>query len=145
MTDPSSDLPRTLAAAEQKLQNFLAKHGYPETIRWLMHDNVVVDRQGQFWVRDCGTKALEHANLRYCKGVERNLGIALHVICATDSETFASVFVPADDVDRQYHLMGYGLKLSCPTSKTSASTVKNPLRWWILELRNKRRSKMLEL
>jgi hypothetical protein len=89
--------------------------------------------------------AFEHAKLRYSEGVERNLGVALSAVCATDTETFGSVFVPADDLDGQYHLMGRALKLSVPTSRKSALTVKNPLRWWILELRNKRHSKALEL
>jgi hypothetical protein len=110
-----------------------------------MRENVLVDEQGRFWVRECGTKALEHANLKYSEGVARNLGVALQAVCATDSEPFVSVFVPVDDLDAQYHLMGPGLKLSCPTSRMSASTVTSPVRWWLLQLRNKRRSKMLEL
>jgi len=34
----------------------------------------LVDRHGQFWVRERGTKAFEQAKLRYSEGVERNLG-----------------------------------------------------------------------
>ena len=145
MTDPNSDPPETLAEAAETFRKFLSAQHWPETIRWLTHDNVLVDGQGQFWVRERGTKALEHAKLRYSEGIERNLGVALSAVCATDTETFVSVFVPADDLDRQYHLMGCVLKLSCPTSRMSALKVKNPLRWWILGIRNKRRSKMLEL
>jgi len=145
MTDPGSDPPETLAAAVEKFKNFLASQGYPDTIRWLMRENVLVDRQGRFWVRDCETKALQHANLRYLEGVGGNLGIALQAVCATDSETFASVFVPSDDMDRQYNLMGRGLKLSCRTPKMSASIVTNPVRWWILQMRLKHFSKMLDL
>ncbi|MBZ5654399.1 MAG: hypothetical protein LAO56_03870 [Acidobacteriia bacterium] len=145
MTDPNSDPPETLAEAAEKFKKFLSAQHWPETIRWLTHDNVLVDRQGRFWVRERGTMALEHAKLRYSEGVERNLGVALNAVCATDTETFVSVFVPADDLDRQYHLMGRVLKLCVPTSRKSALTVKNPLRWWILGLRNKHCSMMLEL
>jgi hypothetical protein len=145
MSDPRPDPPKTLEAAEERFREFLAAQGYPDTIHWLMRGNVLVDGHGRFWVRECGAKALDQVKLRYSEGVERNLGVALYALCTTDTETLASMFVPADDLDRQYHLMGHGLKLSCPTTRVSASTVKNPLKWWILELRNKRRSKMLEL
>jgi hypothetical protein len=47
-------------------------------------------------------------------GLERNFGIKLQAICATASETFASVFVPEDDVDAQYHLMGRWIKPLMP-------------------------------
>jgi hypothetical protein len=145
MPASSSDPPETLAEAAEKFKKFLSAQHWPETIRWLTHDNVLVDRQGQFWVRERGTMALENAKLRYSEGIERNLGAALSAVCATETETFVSVFVPADDLDRQYHLMGRVLKLSVPTSRKSAWTVRNPLRWWILGLRNRRRSVMLEL
>lgn len=71
---------------------------------------------------------------QYADGVDRNLGVELRAICATNTETFASVFVPENDVDRQYHLMGRLLKLSCPVEMRLASTVPNPLRWWMLRL-----------
>ena len=145
ITDPSSDPPETLAATVEKFSKFLAALGYPDRIRLVRRDNILVDEQGWFWRRECGAKALEDASLRYSQGICRNLGVALQAACATDSKTFASVYVPMDDLDAQYHLMGRGLKLSCPTSRRSASIVTNPLRWLILELRHKRRSKMLEL
>ncbi len=145
MADPYSDPPETLDDAAEKLKVFLSVQHWPETIRWLTRDNVLVDRQGQFWVQERGTLAFDHAKLRYSEGLERNLGVALAAVCATDTETFVSVFVPADDLDRQYHLMGRVLKLSVPTLRKPALMVRNPLRWWILQLRNKRHSKALEL
>lgn len=50
-----------------------------------------------------------YAALRYSVGLERNVGVKLHAICATEAETFASVFVPEDDVEAQYHLMGWSI------------------------------------
>jgi len=145
MTDSNPDPPETLAEAAVRFKKFLSAQHWPQTISWLMRDKVLVDRQGQFWVREQGTEPFEQAKLRYSEGVQRNLGVALRAVCATATETFASVFVPTDDLDRQYHLMGRVLKLSVPTSRKSALTVRSPLRWWILELRNKRHSKALEL
>lgn len=145
MPEANANPPRTLDEAAEKFKKLLSAQDWPETIRWLTRDNVLVGRHGECWVRECGTKAFEDAQLRYSDGVERNLGIALSAVCATDTETFVSVFVLADDLDRQYHLMGRMLKLSVPTSRKSALTVRNPFKWWILGLRNKRRSVMLEM
>jgi hypothetical protein len=140
-----TDPPKTLTEAAEKFKKFLSAQHWPTTIGWVTNDNMLVDRQGRFWVRERGTEAFDQASLQYCEGVERNLGVAISAVCATDVETFASVFVAADDLDRQYHLMGRVLKLSVPTSRKLALTVRNPLEWWILELRNKRRRKALEL
>jgi hypothetical protein len=145
MSELPSDPPKTLDAAEQRFRIFLSSNGYPGTIRWLMRDDVLVDEKRHFWVRQNNAKAQRHAVLQYCEGFKRNLGIALHAVCATEAETFALVFVPADDSDRQYHLMGHGLKLSCPTDIQRASRVENPLKWLYLRLRHGRRSKMLEV
>lgn len=79
------------------------------------------------------------------EGLERNLGIELRAICATDTETFACVFVPPDDLDRQDHLMGRMLKLSCPVERRPASTVRNPIKWFALRQLNGRRSHVAEL
>ena len=73
MTEPNTDPPETLAEAARKLKKFLSAQCWPETIRWLTHDNVLVDRKGQFWVRERGTMALEHVKLRYSEGVEPSL------------------------------------------------------------------------
>ena len=76
---------------------------------------MLADKNRHLWVRGSRTEANHSAAGRYCEGIQRRLGIALQAICATDEETSASVFVPADDCDRQNHLMGCGRKLSCPT------------------------------
>jgi hypothetical protein len=91
------------------------------------------------------TKAVERADTRYSDGIDGKRGIALRALGATQTETFASVFVPKNELDRQYALMERGLKLSCPSSRTSISTVKNPLKWFILRLRYGYHSRRFEL
>src|SRR5215472_2654360 len=75
---------------------------------------------------------------RYAQGLGRKLGIELRAICATNVETFASVFIPEDDVDSQYHLMGHGLKLTCPVKRYSTSTVRSSIKWLALCLQHRR-------
>ena len=145
MHDSAADLPRTLAAAEELFREFLAHNGYPPDVHWLVKDSVVSAAQRECWIRDDRVKATENANLRYLAGLQRNLGIALRAVCASNTTTYATVFVPTDDVDAQYNLMGHGLKLSCPTERISAAVVKHPIKWFFLKLRYGRRSRALEL
>ena len=106
-----------------------------------MPGDVVADTNRHYWVRKRDAEETGYAALRYSVGRERNFGIKLQAICATESETFASVFVPEDDRDAQYYLIGRGLKLSCPVERYSTSTVMSPLKWCLLWWRNGQRSK----
>lgn len=110
-----------------------------------MPGDVVVDTSRHYWVRKRGAEGARYAAQRYSVGLERNFGVKIQAICATESETFASVFVPEDDVDSQYRLMGRGLKLSCPVERNATSTVTNPLKWNLLCWRNGQRSNELEV
>ena len=109
-----------------------------------MRDDVVVDTKRRYWVRKREAEGTRRAAVRYSEGLVRNFGIMLKAICATETETFASVFVPDDDSDAQ-DLTGRGLKLSCPVERYFTTTVKNPFRWKALCWRNGERSKLLEL
>jgi len=129
-----STAPRTLTAAQQMFSKFLSGQKYPETICWLMPGDVIVNA-GRYWVRKREAEATSHAALRYEQGIRRNLGILLEAICASESETFAWVFIPEDDQDAQHHLMGHGLKLSCPVEKHHASAISNRFKWLLLYFR----------
>jgi hypothetical protein len=141
VTTSDSDPPLTLADAEDKFRGFLSVQNYPTTVCWLMEGDLLIDKARHFWVRERRLEAERHAALRYSEELERNLGVHLHAICSTNEQTFASVFVPADELDAQYHLMGRRLKVSCPTERYSTSTVKNPIHWLALWLRYGRQVK----
>ena len=86
-----------------------------------MPGDLVVDTNRHYWVRKREAKASSYAAQRYSEGLQHKFGVMLQAICATEMETFASVFVPKDDFDAQLHLMGHGLKLSCPVERYPAS------------------------
>ena len=144
MTEYAPDPPLTLKAAEKRFSAFLASQSYPPMVCWIAVGDLLVDKETHFWIRP-STHAEEHAAQQYAQGLVRKLGIELRAICATDTETFAHVFVPGDDLDRQYHLMGRVLKLSCPAERRSTSTVRNRLRWFTLRLLNRKNDKVLDL
>jgi hypothetical protein len=141
VTKSDSDPPLTLAEAEDKFRRFLSFQNYPTTICWLMEGDLLIDKVRHFWVRERRSEAARHAVLRYSEGLERNLGVHLRAICSTDEQTFASVFVPTDELDAHHHLMGRGLKVSCPTERHSTSTVKTPIHWLTLWLRYGRQAR----
>ena len=141
----SADPPLSLDAAEQKFSAFLALQGYRKMVRWVSPDELLVDAKHYYWIRPRRSKTQNLADQRYMEGLERNLGIELRAICATETETVACVFVPADDLDRQYHLMGRMLKLSCPVERRPASTIRNPFKWFALRLLKGRTSHVPEL
>jgi len=154
VTDPNPDPPPTLEAAEEKFSAFLQSQNYPKAIRWVRRGEVLVDTKRCYWIKPHRAKAMTRAAYRYAEGLERNLGIELRVICATETETFACatetetfafVFVPEDDLDAQRPLMTRELKLSCPVERYSTFVTRNPLRWLALWLSNGQRSKMLEM
>jgi hypothetical protein len=145
VTDANPDPPLTFAGAEEKFRKFLVIQNFPKAICWLMRGDVVVDTNRHHWIRKREEEGTRYAALRYSKGLERNLGIILQAICATQLETFACVFVPEDELDAQRHLMGRCLKLSCPVERHPTSTVRNPFKWRLLWWRNNQRSKGLEV
>ena len=136
MTESAPEPPLTLRAAKDKFSAFLASQSYPEKVCWIAFGDLLVDKKTHFWIRP-RPNAEQHAAQQYAEGLHRKLGIELRAICATDAETFASVFIPKDDLDSQYHLMGPGLKLTCPVKRYSTSNVRSLVKWLALRLRNR--------
>jgi hypothetical protein len=135
VTESSPDPPLTLKAAEEKFSAFLASQNYPEKVCWIALGDLLVDKKTHFWIKP-RPNAGDMLHQQYAEGLDRKLGIALRAICATEVETFASVFVPKDDLDSQYHLIGRGLKLTCPVERYPTSNVRSLVKWLALRLRN---------
>jgi len=137
------DPPLLLADAEARFRDFLRSEGYPTSICWVFAENVLIDAQRRHWLRPNRVEGEKRAALEYSAGLEQGLGIWLRAICSTEVETFASVYIPIDNIDAHYKLIGRGLKLSCPMEKTPTFITRNPLRWLMLRLANAERSKWL--
>lgn len=145
LNDPN-ELPQLLGDAVPHLVEFLEKNGYPNKVFWVTRSDVAFDAQDNVLVRARGESSLRRAELLYEEGVRRGLGIALRAVCATEKTTFASIFIPSDEIDAEHALMARGLKLSCPTRRRAATVADNPLnllRWVLLRVRNRKRMKLL--
>ena len=102
-----------------------------------------MDKSRHFWVRERRSEAAKHADLSYSEGLQRNLGVHLRAISSTNERTFASAFVPTDELDAQHHLMGRGLKVSCLTEKYSTSQRKPSPRGRLFRVRPPRPTRSL--
>ena len=125
MDDAAVEPPKTLAEATERFVQFLPKAGYPNHVRWIFRDDVVIDSHNRLWTRSNADARIHEAERLYEEGLRRNIGIALHALCVAGGETLAIVIVPSDDLDSQYRLMSPGrLKLSALTSIARALTVR---------------------
>jgi len=140
---PLADIPETLSEAEQQFKTFLANNSYPQTICWITPKDLVATAPHKYSVRKPSSGALKHVEEKFAEGLAKGVGVELRAICASNDETFATIFVPVDGTDAEYHLMSNRLKLSCPAEPTSVSVVKNPLKWLLLSQRDAGRSLVL--
>ncbi len=132
----ANDPPRTLAAAEEQFRTFLVANGYPSKITWLFADDFLIDKQGHRWIRKRrdSTDTLEQASTLYARGLGRNEGITFTAECNTDTETFATIYIPIDADDAKNRLIGRCLKCSFPERKPHCSLVVNPMKWFFLRV-----------
>ena len=140
-----SDLPVNFDATEAEFRRFLADHAYPSDIAWTSIDHVIVDQSGHYFVRPDVRHTRARSERRYLLGVQGGLGVQLRAMCASKTLTFACVDVPKDATDAQYRMMGPGLKMSCPDRLVKASRISVVVRWYLLKLRNRGRSRVLQM
>jgi hypothetical protein len=129
VTDANHGPLQTLSLPKKSSERFLQPKTIQKQFYWLMPGDVVVDTNRHYWIRKREVDGTRH----------------LQAICATESQTFVSVFVPEDHPDTHYRLMLRGLKFSCPIEGYSTSTVKNPLKWEVLSWAERQRSTELEV
>lgn len=134
------DTPGSLEAAEKRFGDFLAKHGHPREICWVTPDDVI-RYANQYSVRWLLDKGRAQAELQYAAGIRKGLGIELRALTFTPTETIATIYIPTDEEEAQYHLMPFGLKCSFPVEKTSVRIVKSRLKWFFLWRRDGGRSR----
>jgi hypothetical protein len=134
---------QSVSQTDTRFKKFLATNLYPQTISWVFPNDVVITAPNEYAVRNPRGTAQKFAEQKYAEGLAKAAGIELRAICANGDWTFATIFVPADDTDAQYHFMGTGLKLSCPTERMSVTIVRNPLKWLFLSRRDAGRSREL--
>ena len=146
MTFTVTDPPEDLIKAEETFKVFLVQNGYPCKVQWVLAQDILVEKSGRYLVRHHVTNVdgTMEANRRYSLGLERKTGISLRAYCASETETFASIYIPSDELDAHYRLIGPCLKLTCPTNVVPAHIIKNTTRWLLHSFRNRSRTRLLD-
>jgi hypothetical protein len=140
---PLAALPETFAEAEQRFKTFLVTNRYPAAIWWISPRDLVVTGPREYSIRKRTGSAAMYADEKFGHGLANGIGVEIRAICASDSEAFATVYVPKNDIDAESHLMGNGLKLSCPVERPAVTIVTNSLKWLFLSRRDAGRSSVL--
>ena len=132
------DPPKDFLEAEELFREFLVSQGYPPDISWVFIEDLIPAKGGQYWARQNRRhEGATKAKRQYQLGLERNLGIALNAFGKGEYSTFASIFVPENETDAQFHMMGRCLKRTCSTSPVAVHVTTNLLHWLLLRFRNR--------
>jgi hypothetical protein len=144
MANRDRDPPGTLAEAEIRFSRFLFENNLPSKIRWIAAGQIALTTGPRILVQCQGAEiGREEAKRRYVIGLERGLGICMRAICATDTETIASVYVPSNLQDAQDRLMAQCLKLNCPVERLPTTVVSDPAEWESLGFETQLRSEIM--
>ena len=131
------EMPPALQDAVPRLKKFLQEHGWPEEVAFVGEEELIWAGD-YFWVR-LRKAAHENARESYDNARRRGLGVALNAVCTDSVSTYAHIYIPQDDRDRQEHMLAVNcLKLSVPLRRSHARSVRNPALWAALCLLHRR-------
>jgi len=99
--------------AVRRLQQFLAKQGWPTDLLWRTEADIVHPPDGDIVVRRRGEReAAAVARIRHDEGFRRGVGIALEVPCEVGGAACTTVYLTTDAVEAGYRMLAdHGLKL----------------------------------
>jgi len=139
--------PQSFEEAVARFEVFLKENGYSANLIWVEPSDLVLSGQHSIYVKlPAPTNNLTRARDRFKRGISDGLGITFGTICDLSNATCCYAWVPKDEIDQQYHLMGRGLKVTAGTglSRLNGIVVGSQLRWWLLKLRYRRHSRLAE-
>jgi hypothetical protein len=121
-------------------RDFISRQDQPPDIRWIFREDIV-ELGRQVYICLPLSDAEEQVRQLYAEGVERGLGINLHAYCFLDAHTLCYIWLPKDEVDADYRMLG-GLKFSMSANpeQRKAIGVTSGLRWRWLRCLESRRS-----
>ena len=122
--------------AVQRFAEFISDQGMSHDIAWILPKNTIMGYK--IWY--INEKVVENDRYKeikslYAKATEKTFGLNLAVRSADKTRCYCYAFVPKEQIDCEYTLMGNGLKFSIPTEVPKAIVVKQGIYWWWLRLR----------
>lgn len=114
--------------AKQFFQNFLSEQGLSSDLLWIFGEDIICLSKRLLIKVPLPAENESFAEVCYNVGRERDFGICLHAFCLLDERPCCYVWLPEDDLDAQYSLMG-NLNLSA-ASATTLSTPNRLTAFW---------------
>jgi hypothetical protein len=122
-----------------RFREFLANNGYAHEAVWITPKDVLLSGRRLVYVRlpiPGGNR--EHARALFDTAMKEQSGVSFKTVCETDYATLCTVWVPADDSERQHAMCSKAdLKMSAATSegRVRGKEVRSGFLWRYLQLR----------
>lgn len=138
--------PQTFDEAVVAYSEFLQKCGFPTGLTWVEPGDILLTGTRTIYIRLPVPQAnLVHARERFEAGLRSGLGVWFQTLAELKNSTCCFAFVPEDEADQMYHLLGDGLKMSAQTdqSRRKGIGVRSRLRWALLKRHFRKHSWMI--
>ena len=132
--EPKPEVP-TFNDAVRQLKSFLTRQNISNDLLWIFREDVA-----SYNLRLCVKEPLPSGNEKlveslYKRGLRRDLGIRLDVLCLLGMRPCCYIWLPKDQEDAAYALLLMSkFIISAPTEMPHARPVKNRLAWWAYKL-----------
>jgi len=137
--------PQSFEEAVSRFEVFLKENGHSSNVMWVEPSDLVLSGEHSVYVKlPTPISNVTRARDRFERGIGNELGITFGTICDLSNATCCYAWVPKDEIDRQYHLMGRGLKVTATTgsSRLNGILIRNQLRWRLLKLLHRRHTRL---
>ena len=127
-------------------QSFLQQNGHSPKLIWVELTDILLTDTSKVYVKlPVSQQNMARARKLFESGMGSGLGVKLHAIANLKDSTCCYAWVPKDQVDQEYALMGSGLKMSALSdeSRRKGTAIRSRLRWAMLKKRFQKHSAMV--
>jgi hypothetical protein len=122
-----------------RFRTFLASSGYARELVWITPNDVLCSRERLLYVKLPIPKSNhEHARAHFDAAMKEQSGVSFKVVRETDYAALCTVWVPADNSERQYAMCSKtDLKMSAATGerRVRGKEIRSGFLWKYLQLR----------
>jgi hypothetical protein len=124
-----------------RFSKFLSDNGYSPRIVWITPEDVLFTGRPLLYVKlPTPPRNSEQARMRFDVAMKEQSGVSFRAFCQTDYSTLCTVWVPADESERERAMCSKtDLKMSAAIgeSRFRGEEVRSRFRWCYLSLRHK--------
>ena len=134
--------PRTFQEAVSRFELFLSRNGYSANLIWVEATDLIPAGVSLIYVKlPVPRKNPALARERFERAMKDGSGVRFATLCELGPSTCCYACVPKNSLEKEYRMIGNGLKMSAPISPVTGTPVGSRLRWWFLPVRRRQRLK----